>query len=77
MCTRKRSVETGNKPKGERFETTAVVRIVVVAAWKYDNEDDVFSCQGVRSLLMYRDVRSAVVQTVHLDQHVVLVTCLS
>ena len=39
---KKHSVENGNKPKGERFETTAVVRIVVVETWKRDSEDYVF-----------------------------------
>ena len=33
---KKRSVENGNKPKGERFETTAAVRTVMVETWKYE-----------------------------------------
>ena len=36
---KQRIVEKGNGPKGERFETTAAVRVVMVEKWKYDNED--------------------------------------
>ena len=39
---KQRIVEKRNRPEGERFETTAVVRVVVVETWKYDNEDYVF-----------------------------------
>ena len=67
----KQRIVERNRPKGEIFETTAVVRVVMVEKWKYDNEDYVFVFGNEG------DVRSAVVQMVHLDQHVVLVTCLS
>ena len=39
---KQRTVEKGNRPKGERFETTAVVRVVMVETWTYEHEDYVF-----------------------------------
>ena len=39
---KQRIVEEGNTSKREIFGTTAAVRIVMVAMWKYDNEDSVF-----------------------------------
>ena len=62
---KQRIVENGNRPKGERFETTAVVRQVMVQTWKCDKEDYVFV------------FGNEVIADVHLDQHVVLFTCLS
>ena len=66
---KKRIVEKGDRPNGERVETTAAVRVVMVDAWKYDNEDYVF--------VFGNEVIADALQMVHLDQHVVLLTCLS
>ena len=42
MCTRNALSRKETGPKGERFETTAVVRVVMVETWKYDHEDYAF-----------------------------------
>ena len=40
---KKRIVEKGNRPKGEKIvQTSVAVREVMVETWKYDNEDFVF-----------------------------------
>ena len=58
---KKRIAEKGNKPRGKRAETTAVVQGVMVETWEYDDEDYVFEFgHEVSAAVQRREIHNCV-----------------